>query len=282
MASNTVIGTNITALTAHRSLGSVGNKLATASKRLSSGKRINSAADDAAGLAISDKMRAQINGLDMASKNAEDAVSLIQTAEGSISEIDSMVQRMRELTVQAANDTNTTSDRAKIAEEVEQLQNEITDMAGRTEFNKKTLATGAYSSTALDFHIGANMNQRISVKINSMTATSLGINGIASGIKYASATSDSISDQLEDIDDALSTIASERSKLGAVQNRLDYTNENLQISSENLSSAKSRIEDADMAEEMMDYTASNVLQQAATSMLAQANQSQSQITQLLG
>lgn len=284
MASNTVINTNITALTAHRNLGSVGNKLSTASKRLSSGKRINSAADDAAGLAISDKMRAQINGLDMASKNAEDAISLIQTAEGSISEIDSMLQRMRELTVQAANDTNTSSDRQKIATELEQLQTEITDMAGRTEFNDKKLATGAYATTALDFHIGANEDQRISINIESMTASSLSVDQVASTIKDAQAngSSDTIGDLLTTIDAALSTVATQRANLGAVQNRLEYTNENLQISSENLSSAKSRIEDADMAEEMMDFTAANVLQQAATSMLAQANQSQSQITQLLG
>lgn len=284
MASNTVINTNITALTAHRNLGSVGNKLSTASKRLSSGKRINSAADDAAGLAISDKMRAQINGLDMASKNAEDAISLIQTAEGSISEIDSMLQRMRELTVQAANDTNTSSDRQKIATELDQLQTEITDMARRTEFNDKTLATGAYATTALDFHIGANEDQRISINIESMTASSLSVDQVASTIKDAQAngSSDTIGDLLTTIDAALSTVATQRANLGAVQNRLEYTNENLQISSENLSSAKSRIEDADMAEEMMDFTAANVLQQAATSMLAQANQSQSQITQLLG
>jgi len=287
MASNTVINTNIRALNSHRNLSAVGNSLAKASQRLSSGKKINSAADDAAGLAISEKMRAQIKGLDMASKNAEDAVSLIQTAEGSMSEIESMCQRIRELTVQAASDTNATSDRVKIASEVQQLIQEIDDMAGRTEFNTKTLATGSFATKALHFQIGANAGQKIELTINSMKASSLatGFQKLASSIKTAASTTNAgstISAYLKVIDSAISKVSDERAKLGAKQNRLEYTDANLQISSENLSSAKSRIEDADMAKEMMNVTSANVLQQAATAMLSQANQSISQVTQLLG
>lgn len=285
MSSNTVINTNIRALNSHRNLSSVGSKLSKASQRLSSGKKINSAADDAAGLAISEKMRAQIKGLDMADKNAQDAISLIQTAEGSMSEIESMLQRMRELTVQASNDTNATADRDKIAEEITQLQEEITDMAGRTEFNEKKLATGTYKNTdkALYFQIGANNGQSIKLNIATMTATALGVDEIAKGVKDNGKNNDGagISALIDTIDTAISTVSSQRSNLGAKQNRLEYTSENLEISSENLSSAKSRIEDADMAKEMMNVTAQNVLQQAATSMLAQANQSTSQVVSLL-
>ncbi len=285
MASNTVINTNIRALNSHRNLSSVGSKLSKASQRLSSGKKINSAADDAAGLAISEKMRAQIKGLDMADKNAQDAISLIQTAEGSISEIESMLQRMRELTVQASNDTNATADRDKIAEEITQLQEEISGMAGRTEFNEKKLTTGAYKADnkALYFQIGANNGQSIKLNIATMTATALGVHEIAKGVKDNGKVNDGagISALITTIDTAISTVSSQRSNLGAKQNRLEYTSENLEISSENLSSAKSRIEDADMAKEMMNVTAQNVLQQAATSMLAQANQSTSQVVSLL-
>lgn len=284
MASNTVINTNVSALTAHRNLSSVGKKQSTSSNRLSSGKKINSAADDAAGLAISEKMRAQVKGLDMASKNSEDAISLIQTAEGSLSEIESMVQRMRELTVQASNDTNTSSDRAKLSDEVLQLQQEITDMAGRTEFNTKVLATGAFGAGkgTLVFQIGANTGQSISLNIGSMTSEGLGIDKIASEIKKGGATSATISSLLSTLDTAIETVSIERANLGAKQNRLNYTINNLNVSSENLSAAKSRIEDADMAKEMMNLTSANVLQQAATSMLAQANQAPNSIVQLLG
>lgn len=282
MASNTVINTNIRGLNSHRNLTGVGNKLSKASQRLSSGKKINSAADDAAGLAISEKMRAQIKGLDMASKNAQDAVSLIQTAEGSMSEIESMLQRMRELVVQAANDTNMTADRGKIADELTQLQDEITNMAGRTEFNEKVLATGSYATQSLNFQIGANSNQKIDLTIKSLTAESLGVDKIASGVAAKTATYSSITTMIDTIDTAISAVSDEVSKLGAKQNRLEYTDNNLKVSSENLSAAKSRIEDADMAKEMMNVTSANVLQQAATSMLAQANQSISQVTQLLG
>ncbi len=296
MATNTVINTNIRALTSHRNLAMVGANQSKASQRLSSGKKINSAADDAAGLAISDKMRAQIKGLDMAAKNAEDATSLIQTAEGSLTEVTNMVQRIRELAVQAGNDTNTAEDRQKIAKEMVQLYEEIDAIAGRTEFNGKTLTTGAFSTASLHFQIGANGGQKLGLTIGKMTASAL--NGSFGGAikslvnRLAAATAGSVNNAeikgaswsgfLGAIDKALATVNDQRAKLGASQNRLDYTVKNLNVSSENLSAAKSRIEDTDMAKEMMNLTSANVLQQAATSMLAQANQAPQSITQLLG
>ena len=296
MATNTVINTNIRALTSHRNLAMVGANQSKASQRLSSGKKINSAADDAAGLAISDKMRAQIKGLDMAAKNAEDATSLIQTAEGSLTEVTNMVQRIRELAVQAGNDTNTAEDRQKIAKEMVQLYEEIDAIAGRTEFNGKTLTTGAFSTNSLHFQIGANGGQKLGLTIGKMTASALN-DSFGGAIKslvnrLAAATAGSVNSAeikgaswsgfLGAIDKALATVNDQRAKLGASQNRLDYTVKNLNVSSENLSAAKSRIEDTDMAKEMMNLTSANVLQQAATSMLAQANQAPQSITQLLG
>ena len=288
MALNTVINTNVMALTAHRNLGAVGNRQQKANQKLSSGKKINSAADDAAGLAISDKMKAQIRGLDMASKNAEDATSLIQTAEGSMSEVTNMLQRMRELVLQASNGTNTSEDRLKIKTELEQLATEIDSIGDRTEFNKQKLMTGVFSN-GIQFQIGANKGQYItlsfgeaSVKMSGLGLSELvvsfgsifstgGDGGAASGATLVS-----------NIDTALGKIATKRATLGAAQNRLEYSINNLKNSRENLSAANARIEDTDMAKEMMELTQANVLQQAATSMLAQANQAPNSITQLLG
>ena len=290
MSINTVINTNVMALTAHRNLSKVGINQSKANNRLASGKKINTAADDAAGLAISDKMKSQIRGLDMASKNAEDATSLIQTAEGSLSEVTNMIQRIRELTVQAANDTNTQDDRKKINAEVQQLKTEINEIAQRTEFNKRKLTTGAFSasSTNLFFQVGANSGQSLKLNIGAMDATSLGVADITSRFSALANSASgagagtAFSDLIGGLDTALSTIATQRANLGANQNRLEYTINNLNVSSENLSAANSRIEDADMAKEMMRLTSANVLQQAATSMLAQANQAPNNITQLLG
>ena len=296
MASNTVINTKIRALTSHRNLAMVGANQSKASQRLSSGKKINTAADDAAGLAISDKMRSQIRGLDMAAKNAEDATSLIQTAEGSLTEVTNMVQRIRELAVQASNDTNTDQDRQKLSKEMVQLFEEIDAIAGRTEFNGKTLTTGAFSTNGLHFQIGANGGQNIQVNIGRMTSSVLDASfggsirqavsrlagATVGSVSAASIGGASWSGFLSAIDKALATVNDQRAKLGASQNRLDYTVKNLNVSSENLAAAKSRIEDTDMAKEMMNLTSANVLQQAATSMLAQANQAPQSITQLLG
>lgn len=287
MAMNTVINTNMMALTAHRNLGTVGNRQNKANQRLSSGKKINSAADDAAGLAIADKMKAQIKGLDMASKNAEDATSLIQTAEGSLTEVTNMVQRLRELTVQGINDTNTKEDRAKIVTEMNELVKEIDAIARRTEFNGKVLTSGKFSKSPLRFQIGANADQLLNLSIGPMHAKQNGLSltklvGEISKAFLDTEKASAASNALKHFDTALAKVATQRAKLGATQNRLEYTINNLNISSENLSAAKSRIEDADMAKEMMNLTSANVLQQAATSMLAQANQAPNSITQLLG
>jgi flagellin len=249
-----------------------------ASQRLSSGLRINSAADDAAGLAISEKMRAQIRGLDMATKNTQDAISLVQTAEGSMQEITNMAQRVRELTVQAANDTNEFEDRQKIGNEIKQLTDEIDAMAGRTEFNKKTLATGTYASgggKSLVMQIGANSAQTISFNIGSLKATGLhaSYKDIGDMLTKSSTSASDVSTRLLKIaESGIKVVTDERAKLGAIQNRLEYTDNSLKISSENLNASESRIRNADMGKEMMNLTQANILQQAAISMLAQANQ----------
>ncbi len=277
MASNTVINTNVLALSAHRNLGIVGNRQTKANNRLSSGKKINSAADDAAGLAISSKMKAQIRGLDMASKNAEDGISLVKTAEGAMEEINNMLTRMRELAVQSANATNTDADRANLELEVAQLKQEIDGIGTRTEFN--TLQVLAKSGVKGNFQVGANKGQTIDITNYFKTAISVSTLGLKSAT-VNSATKAASAIGL--FDSAIKTLAARRANLGALQNRLEYTVKNLNVASENLSAANSRIEDADMAKEMMNLTSANVLQQAATSMLAQANQAPQSITQLLG
>ena len=277
--SNMVVNTNVMALNAHRALKGVGNMQSAASAKLSSGLKINSAADDAAGLAISEKMRSQIRGLDMASKNAQDGISLLQTAEGGMTEIGNMVQRIRELTVQASNETNdlASGDLNKIAGEASQLIAEIDSMAGRVEFNKKNLLNG--TTTSVYLQVGANANQSLTIDLSKIDKTTLGLDNVVSAIKAGGATA---SAALSSIDStALTTINDQRAKLGAYQNRLEYTIRSLDISSENLSASESRIRDADMAKEMMNLTKANVLQQAATAMLSQANQAPQNILQLL-
>ena len=287
--SNMVVRTNVLAINSHRSLKQVGTQQAKSSARLSSGYKVNSAADDAAGLAISEKMRAQIRGLDQASTNAQDSISLIQTAEGGMQEIDNMIQRIRELTVKAANDTlegsnpgTAPSDRVKVQDEIKQLITEIDKMAGRVEFNKKKVINGSFSITSgkpLHFQVGANAGQSMTLHIESVDSGTLGIRGEFDAMHTADGAT--ISNLLTKVDDALEKVTTERSKLGAAQNRLEYTMKSLDISSENLSASESRIRDTDMAKEMMSLTQANVLQQAATSMLAQANQAPQSVLQLL-
>ncbi len=276
--SNTIVNTNVLALNAHRNLKNVGADQAKSSQKLSSGQRINSAADDAAGLAISEKMRGQIRGLDQASRNAQDGISMIQTAEGGLQEMDNMVQRARELTVQSANDTYTTEDRQKIDAEIKALGEEITSMADRVEFNGKKLLDG--SAGEQTFQVGANSNQNISISL-STNFKSVGA-AVASLANTATmSTSASISANIDKLDTELTKIVDKRAELGATQNRLEYTVKSLDIASENLSASESRIRDTDMAKEMMNLTRSNVLQQAATNMLSQANQAPQNVLQLL-
>lgn len=271
------INHNIAALNTHRQLTGGTNAAAKNMEKLSSGLKINRAGDDAAGLAISEKMRGQIRGLDMASKNAQDGISLIQTAEGALNETHSILQRMRELAVQSANDTNTDSDRAELQKEVKQLTDEIDRIANTTQFNTKTLMSGAFSGagTELTFHVGANNAQNVKLQISNMKAGALNVSGISISGQASADTA------ITTIQTAIDTVSAERSKLGAMQNRLEHTINNLGASSENLTAAESRIRDVDMAKEMMEFTKNNILTQASQAMLAQANQQPQGVLQLL-
>ncbi|MFP7733917.1 flagellin [Priestia aryabhattai] len=269
------INHNIAALNTYRQFNSANNAQSKSMEKLSSGLRINSAADDAAGLAISEKMRGQIRGLDQASRNSQDGISLIQTAEGALNETHSILQRMRELAVQGANDTNTADDRGEVQKELNQLMSEIDRIATDTQFNTQTLfSTGSFQAT---LQVGANKNQVITFSIAAMSsgALSLSTGNISVGSNTAANTA------ISDIDGAIKTVSSERSKLGALQNRLEHTINNLNTSSENLTAAESRVRDVDMAKEMMEQTKNSILSQAAQAMLAQANQQPQGVLQLL-
>lgn len=267
-----IVQHNMAANNTNRQLGITTGALAKSTEKLSSGYRINRAADDAAGLSISEKMRSQIRGLDQASNNAEDGISLIQTAEGALNQIHAMLQRMDELATKAANDTNQTIDRAAIQDEVNALVSEVTRIASTTQFNKKDLFTAA---TTLSLQIGANKNQSIGVTLSVITATKLGIAALGM-TTYANANT-----ALSNIQAAINTVSTSRSKLGAVQNRLESTIANLDSASENTQSAESRIRDVDMANEMVKYSKNNILMQAGQSMLAQANQQTQGVLSLL-
>lgn len=275
-----IVQHNITSMNANRQLGIVGNNLAKSTEKLSSGYRINRAADDAAGLAISEKMRAQVRGLNRASDNAQDGISLIQTAEGAMDQQHAILQRARELVVQAGNtgvlDDGQTSgsgddDFQKIQDELNELQKEFTRINEQTEFNKKKLLDGTYTDQYLQ--VGANDDQGISVTINKTDWTAPTVTGGAAG-------RDSI--LLKDnIDEAIKSVTTERSKLGAIQNRLEYTVKVDDNTAENMQAAESRIRDTDMADEMTRFSKESILQQAATSMLAQANQANQGVLSLL-
>jgi flagellin len=274
------------AINANRQMGISQSAQSSSMEKLSSGYRINRAGDDAAGLSISEKMRAQVSGLDQASRNAEDGISLIQTAEGALNETESILQRMRELTVQAGNGTNADEDLEAIQSEIDALVDEIDGIADRTEFNGKTLLAGSYAAGSNDItlQIGANTSQTLTLNIDSMKASALG-SGLNMGqidVTAFATASTSFDNQLDAIDAAIADVSKQRSELGANQNRLDHTIANLDNSSENLTAAESRIRDVDMAEEMMEYTKNNILQQASQSMLAQANQVPQGVLQLLG
>jgi len=324
------INHNISAINTYRQMGVNQSAQSKNMEKLSSGLKINRAGDDAAGLAISEKMRAQIKGLDMATKNAQDGISLIQTAEGALNETHSILQRMRELAVQSANDTNTDEDRAELQKEVDQLAQEITRISEDTEFNTKTLLDGTVGE--LTFHIGSNEGQNLTIAIGDMGSEALNVQGVTGTVSGNGATltfdgtetatwkdaddaagtvagyydADELilaaDEKLADgevfkgidissqtsadsaitvINAAIETVSAQRSNLGAVQNRLEHTINNLGASSENLTAAESRIRDVDMAKEMMEMTKNNILQQAAQSMLAQANQQPQGVLQLL-
>ncbi|HHW04252.1 MAG TPA: flagellin Hag [Thermoanaerobacterales bacterium] len=274
------INNNLLAMNTHRQLGINNTAVQKSVEKLSSGYRINRAGDDAAGLSISEKMRSQIRGLQMASKNAQDGISLIQTAEGALTETHAMLQRMRELVVQAANDTNTSEERQRISEELKQLEEEISAITQKTEFNKKTLLAGSFADTAINLQVGANSGQFISFTIGDMSASAIGVKGVANSVT-AAVTAGDISALIDKIDSAIEKVSIQRSQLGAIQNRLEHTIKNLDNTAENLQAAESRIRDVDMAKEMMEFTRQNILQQAATAMLAQANMVPQTVLQLL-
>jgi len=266
------INNNLMAMNTHRQLGINTGAGAKSIEKLSSGYRINRAGDDAAGLAISEKMRGQIRGLSQASRNAQDGISLIQTAEGALNETHAILQRMRELSVQAASDTNVTADRLQIKEEVTALTTEIGRIASDTEFNTQTLLTGGLDAT---IHIGANAGQNVKVTIGSTMGT--GVIGTAIVVSTQAGADAAITE----INTSITKVSTQRSKLGAVQNRLEHTIKNLDTGAENLQASESRIRYVDMAKEMMNFTKNNILSQAAQSMLAQANQAPQGVLQLL-
>jgi flagellin len=276
------IQNNISALYASNKLAGTDNHLSKSLEKLSSGFRINRAADDAAGLAISEKMRAQIGGLNKAVQNAQNAISLVQTAEGALNESHSILQRMRDLAVQAANGTNTTSDRQKISDELKQLQSELTRISAQTEFNTRKLLDGTYKN--VKYQIGANSGQFMTLTVSTMSATALSIK--ASSVSLSAGTAGAqisrSSALITTVDKAISTVSDTRSRLGSVQNRLQHTINNLQTAAENLTAAESRIRDVDMASEMVKFTKNQILLQAGTAMLAQANAKPQAVLQLLG
>lgn len=271
------INTNVASLNAQRNLGVSQNSLSKSMQRLSSGLRINSAKDDAAGLGISDRMTGQIRGLNQAVRNANDGISLAQTAEGALQETTNILQRMRELAVQAANGTNTSTDRESLNAEFKQLQEEINRIADTTQFNGKSLLNGSFASAK--FQIGANASQFISITVGAMSTSTLGVKDISIG---SAASYGNIGSAISAIDTAIDTVGTERGKLGAVQNRFESTIANLSNISENLSAARSRILDADIAQETSNMTKGNILQQAGVSILAQANQAPQLALSLLG
>lgn len=270
------INHNIPALNAHRLLSANTNAASKTLERLSSGKRINRAADDAAGMAISEKMRTQVRGLQIASRNALDGISLIQTAEGALNEVHSILQRIRELAVQVSNGTYEDDDRQTTQDEVTELLNEIDNISKSTKFNNKSLLNGdlATAASALQLQIGANSGDVMTFTIEKIDSVSLSI-----------ATVDLKADPrdgIDKMDEAIKKVSFVRSNLGAIQNRLEHTIANVDNTAENITAALSRIEDLDMALEMSTYTKLNILTQAGTAMLAQANQRPQSVLQLLG
>jgi flagellin len=259
-------------------LGLTQSSLTKSTEKLSSGYKINRAADNAAGLAISEKMRRQVRGLTQASANAQDGVSAVQTAEGALNEVHDMLQRMNELATQAANDTNMSTDRSYIAAELTQLKNEISRVATTTTFNEQCLLDGSFTGKKLQVGAESGADQVISISISKMSASGLGL----TTDKIKVGTHSEAQATIKNVKDAIKKVNTQRSNLGAVQNRLEHTISNLDNVVENTTAAESRIRDTDMASEMVKFSNKNILQQAGQSMLAQANQSNQGVLSLLG
>ncbi|MED4161973.1 flagellin [Halalkalibacterium halodurans] len=277
-----IINHNLPAMNAHRNMGINLNQGQKAMEKLSSGLRINRAGDDAAGLAISEKMRAQVRGLDQASRNAQDGISLIQTAEGALDEVHSILQRMRELAVQSSNETNVEQDQAALNDEFQQLVKEIERIKDTTQFNTQKLLDDTVDTVQLQ--VGANSGELIELDLTKVDLSNIH----AALAPEAEDENMDITDHanaqaaIDEIDKQLKAVSEGRSYLGAMQNRLEHTIKNLDNASENLQAAESRIRDVDMAKEMMEFTRTNILNQASQAMLAQANQQPQAVLQLLG
>ena len=284
-----IINHNISAMYANRQLGVNGLSVDKGMEKLSSGMRINRAGDDASGLAVSEKMRSQIRGLNQASKNAANGVSFIQTTEGYLQESQDILQRLRELSIQAANGIYTAEDRMQIQVEVSQLVDEIDRIASHAQFNGMNLLTGRFAredgenlvTGSMWFHIGSNMDQRERVYIGTMTAYGLGVRQIGSDEIVSLESPDGANRTIGVLDEALKKVNKQRADLGAYQNRLEHAVKGIDIGAENLQAAESRIRDTDMASEMVHYTKDRILVQASSAMLAQANQKTASVLQLL-
>lgn len=280
-----VINTNVKSLVAQNALTVNNRSLSKAMEQLSTGKRINSAADDAAGLAITNKMTSQIRGLNQAVRNANDGISMIQTAEGATQEISNMLQRMRELAVQGANDTYSAADRAAIGKEYDQLVNEIDRIAGNTEWNGVKILDGTTfsSSVAAKFQVGTGSGTAYQIDVNfiALTSTSLGTATIATGDIGSASTAGEIQAVISEIDTAIAAVDDFRADMGAKINRLTYAADNMANISMNTSASRSRIQDADYASATTELARSQIIQQAATAMLAQANQAPQSVLSLL-
>ena len=268
------INNNITAINSHRQYTINNSGLSKNMEKLSSGFRVNRAADDAAGLAISEKMRAQVRGLNMASKNSQDAISLVQVAEGGMQTIQDILQRMRELSVQAASDTNVSLDRSALNLELQQLIQEVDQIATTSEFNEMKLLDGNFKNKIIQ--AGANVGQTMSISISSMSAQGLSIKDLQITTRALASAA------LGQITASLNSVSMQRATLGAYQNRLEYKIKNLDNAAENIAAAESRIRDVDMARMMTEFTKNNILFQASTAMLAQANALPQSVLQLLG
>jgi flagellin len=285
-----IINHNLSAINAHRQLKTNNSTLEKSIEKLSSGMRINRAGDDASGLAVSEKMRAQIRGLKRAAMNAQDDISFIQTTEGYLSSTQNILQRIRELAVQSANGVYTNEDRTQIQVEVSQLIDEIDRIASHAQFNTLNMLTGRYAKESVTnpaaasmwFHIGANMDQRERVYIGTMTSKALGLKNTASDELLSLSAPNLANRAISELDTALMKVSKQRADLGAYQNRLEFAVQGLMIGHENLQAAESRIRDTDMAEEAINLTKGQILIQSATAMLAQANVKPQLVLQLLG
>ena len=284
-----VINHNMSAMFANRQLGVTGLSLSKDMEKLSSGERINRAGDDASGLAVSEKMRAQIRGLNQASQNAQNGISFIQTTEGYLQETTDIMQRIRQLAVQSSNGIYSDEDRMQIQVEVSALVSEVDRIASAAQFNGMNMLTGRFAQStgenvvtgSMWFHIGANMDQRMQVFIGTMTAEALGVRELGTGTKISLAAPDDANRAIGTIDAALTKINKQRADLGAYQNRMEYAVKGLDVSAENLQASESRIRDTNMATQMVEFTKNSVLQQAGTAMLVQANSQSQNVLSLL-